>query len=286
MERALILRGVLAGAVGGLLAFVFARIFAEPQISAAIDYESGRDAAQDALQGAAAHGGHEHEIFSRTIQANVGIGVGMVFFGVAMGLLFAVTYTICLGRVGGVQARSLALLVAGGGFLALYLVPFLKYPANPPAIGHADTIRSRSVLYLTMTLAAVLLLIGAVLLGRWLQARLGTWNAALVAGAAYVVAVGIVMALLPSFGHLAANVQTFGRHATETPLPLRDARGRIVYPGFPADTLATFRIYSLLAQVILWGAIGLVFAPMAERVLAPRSGAQPVQRDAAPASVR
>ncbi|MBO1753873.1 CbtA family protein [Allobranchiibius sp. CTAmp26] len=288
MERALILRGALAGAVGGFLAFVFARIFAEPQISAAINYESGRDAAQNALDKAAGQAvpAMGPDIFSRTIQANVGIGVGMVFFGVAMGLLFAVTYTICLGRAGGVRARTLALLVAGGGLLSMYVVPFLKYPANPPAIGHEDTIRSRSVLYLTMTLAAVLLLIGAVLLGRWLQARLGTWNAALAAGAAYVVAVGIVMALLPSLGELAANVHTFGRHATETPLPLRDPQGRIVYPGFPADTLATFRIYSLLAQVILWGAIGLVFAPLAERVLAPLSSPEAARRDAAPASLR
>ena len=286
MERKLILRGTFAGAVGGLLAFVFARIFAEPVISAAVAYEKGREAAQLALQGATSHGGDDHEIFSRTVQANIGIGVGMVLFGIAMGLIFAVVYTVCLGRVGGVRARFLALLVAGGGFLALYVVPFLKYPANPPAIGHDDTIRARSVLYLTMTLAAVLLLIGAVLLGRWLQTRLGTWNAALAAGAAYVVTIGVVMALLPSVGHLAANVQTFGRHATETPLPLRDSRGRIVYPGFPADTLATFRIYSLLAQAILWGAIALVFAPLAERVLAPLVGPDPARRDVAPASAR
>ena len=53
MEKKLILRGVLAGAVGGLLAFVFARIFAEPQIQQAIDYETGRDAAQAALNKAA-----------------------------------------------------------------------------------------------------------------------------------------------------------------------------------------------------------------------------------------
>ena len=43
MEKKLILRGVIAGAVGGLLAFLFARVFAESQIQAAIDYESGRD---------------------------------------------------------------------------------------------------------------------------------------------------------------------------------------------------------------------------------------------------
>ncbi|MBN6547760.1 CbtA family protein, partial [Actinacidiphila bryophytorum] len=46
MEKKLILRGLLAGAAAGLLAFLFARVFAEPQIGKAIDYESGRDAAQ------------------------------------------------------------------------------------------------------------------------------------------------------------------------------------------------------------------------------------------------
>lgn len=271
MEKKLILRGALVGAVAGLLSFVFARIFAEPGISAAIDYEGGRDAAQEALDKAAglevpAEGA---ELFTRTIQANVGIGVGMVLFGVAMGLLFAVTYSICLGRVGAVRARTLSLLVAGAGFLALYLVPYLKYPANPPAIGHEDTIRDRSNLYLVMVVASVVFMISAVLLGRWLQARMGTWNAVIVAGAAYAVAVGVVMALLPSLGELAVNVREYGPQATETPQPLTDPQGRMAYPGFPADTLAAFRMYSVLAQAILWGAIGVMFAPLAERVLSP-----------------
>ncbi len=269
MELKLILRGALAGVVGGLLAFVFARIFAEPQISAAIDYESGRHEAQEALERAAGTvvPAHEHDLFSRSIQANLGIGVGMVLFGLAMGILFAVTYTICLGRFGAVRARTLSLLVAAGGFVALYLVPFLKYPANPPAIGHEDTIRTRSNLYLAVLVLSVLFAVAAVLLGRWLHPRLGVWNAVLVAGLGYAVAIGIVFAILPSFGELAANVQAYGHHATETPGPLRDAKGTIVYPGFPADTLATFRLNSVVSQALLWATIGLVFAPLAERAL-------------------
>src|SRR6185436_525177 len=137
MENKLILRGILAGAVGGVLAVLFARILAEPQIQAAIDYESGRDEAQEALDKAAglAVSEHGHDIFSRAIQANLGIGVGMIALGIALGALFAVAYAICLGRVGGVRPRQLALLVAAGAFVAVYLVPFLKYPANPPAVG-------------------------------------------------------------------------------------------------------------------------------------------------------
>lgn len=275
MERKLVLRGILVGAVAGLIAFVFARIFAEPQINKAIAYESGRDAAQSLLDKAAgipAEAG-DPDLFSRSVQANVGIGVGMIFFGMAMGALFAVAYAVCLGRVGNLRARNLALLVAGGGFLALYLVPFLKYPANPPAIGHEDTIKDRTGLYLVMVVCSLAFLVGAVVLGRRLQSRFGNWNATLLAAGAFVVAIGVVMALLPQLGHLAYNKENFGTHPTETPLPLTDDKGRIVYPGFPADVLFSFRFYSVGAQLLMWSVIGLVFGPLAERVLAPSTEA-------------
>lgn len=272
MEKKLIGRGVLAGALAGLLAFVFARIFAEPQIQAAIDYESGREAAQAVLDKAAGLPAAPPgpDIFGRTIQANVGIGVGMVFFGIAMGALFAVVYAVCLGRVGNLRPRSLAVLVAGGGFLGIYLVPFIKYPANPPSIGHADTIGARGGLYVAMVVCSLAFLGGAVWLGRRLKPRFGNWNATLLAGAAFVVLIGIVMAILPQLGHLADNVRQYGVQPTETPLPLRNTAGTIVYPGFPADTLFLFRFYSLAAQLVLWTTIALVFAPLAERLLAPK----------------
>ena len=235
MEKKLILRGVLAGAVAGLLAFVFARVFAEPRINAAIRYESGRDAAQAALDKAAGLPPDPPgpDIFSRTIQSNVGIGVGMLFFGIAMGALFAVVYTVCLGRVGNLRPRTLAVLVAGAGFVGFYFVPFLKYPANPPSIGHPDTIRERGNLYLLMVLCSLLFLALAVWTGKRLQERFGNWNATLLAAAGYAVVIGVMMALLPSLGELSSNVGQFGHHATETPLPLTDAHGAIVYPGLP-----------------------------------------------------
>ncbi|MFI6996480.1 CbtA family protein [Nocardia sp. NPDC050175] len=271
MEKQIIGRGLLAGAIGGLLAFVFARIFAEPVIQRAIDYESGRDEAQEALDKAAGHpmGDMGAEVFTRSVQSNVGIGLGMILFGVAMGGLFAVVFALSVGRVGKVSARNLALLLAGAFFAAVYLVPFLKYPANPPSIGHSDTIKDRTALYLTMVVLSSLFLIGAVLLGRRLAARLGNWTASLVAAVAFVVAIGIVMLLLPQLGHLSANTAEFGRQATETPQPLRDSSGAIVYPGFPADDLYLFRLYSIGAQAILWLAIGLVFATLSGKLFEP-----------------
>jgi putative cobalt transporter subunit CbtA len=285
VERRFIVRGLLVGAIGGILAFVFARIFAEPQIQAAIDYESGRDVAQAVLDRAAglpAEAG-ESDVFSRTIQANVGIGAGVIVFGAAMGGLYAVAYLLACGRTGALRPRTLALLVALGGFLGLYLIPFVKYPANPPAIGHEETIRDRGGLYLLMVGCSVAFLILAVWLGQRLRPRFGNWNATLLAGAACVVALGVVMLVLPSPGHLPANVHEYGRQATETPLPLRNPQGQIVYPGFPADVLFSFRLYSVAAQAVLWTAIGLCFAPMAERLLASAAGEHRTVRASAPA---
>src|SRR3954453_9003802 len=134
LARALVLRAALVGALGGLVAFVFARIFAEPLIQQAIDYESGRSEVEAALAKAAGQPVEAEgpEIFSRAIQGNLGIGVGMIFFGLAVGLFFGVAYCLTYGRVGRVRPHQLSLLVALAGFLALYLVPFAKYPANPP----------------------------------------------------------------------------------------------------------------------------------------------------------
>jgi hypothetical protein len=268
MEKRIIWRGVVAGALGGLLAFLFAKVFAEPQIQKAIDYEDGRDHAQEALNATAGISPHEHaEPFSRAVQGNVGIGVALILFGAAMGALFAVAYALYLGRSGRLRPRSLAVLVAGGGFLGFYLVPFLKYPASPPAIGNDDTIRQRGGLYLLMVAASVLFLVLTVWLGKRLRPRFGTWNATLIAGAVFVLATAAVMLLLPSAGELSANRDL--HQATETPGPLTDSTGRIVFPGFPADVLFNFRLYSIGAQLLLWGTIGLVFAPLAERLLAP-----------------
>jgi len=63
----------------------------------------------------------------------------------------------------------------------VYLVPFLKYPANPPAVGQADTIGARTGWYLVAVLASVMLTVAVVWLARTLANRLGGWNAGLLA---------------------------------------------------------------------------------------------------------
>lgn len=249
MERRIIARGLLAGALGGVLAFVFARIFVEPTIGRAIEYEDGRSEAEAAM------GAHEHgmEVFTRGVQANIGMGFGVLAFSIAMGALFAVAFVVAYGRVSSLGPRALSLLMAAGAFGAIYLVPFLKYPANPPSIGHEETIGERTGLYLLMVVLSLALAVAALWLGRALTPRLGAWGATFAALAAYIVATAIVMLVLPP--------------VAETPQPLHDPAGAIVYPGFPADDLYHFRLYSLGTQLVLWATIGVLFATLISRLL-------------------
>jgi predicted cobalt transporter CbtA len=252
VEKQLIARGLLAGAVGAVLAFLFARVCAEPVIARAIAFEDGRSDVLDA------HGVHEHgaELFTRGVQANAGLGFGVLIFGLAMGALYSVLFCVVSARARALGPRPLSALLAAGAFVAVYLVPFLKYPPNPPAVGQADTIGARTGWYLVMVAASVALAIAAVWLYRRLAARFGAWNGGLVAAVAYLLAIAVVAVALPT--------------VDETPAPMRDTSGAIIYPGFPADVLYEFRLLSLGAQLVLWAAIGLVFATLTGRLLEER----------------
>jgi predicted cobalt transporter CbtA len=231
MEKRIIARGLLAGAIGGVLAFLFARTFVEPVIVRALAYEEAQE-----------HG-HEHgvELFTRGVQGNIGMGFGVLAFSVAMGALFAVVYCVLYGRVGTLSPRSLSVVLSGGMFLSLYLIPFLKYPPNPPASSLEETIRQRTLLYLLMVVLSAALLVAAVYLGRRLVAQFGQWSAALIGAGAYVAAVAVLMLVLPTID--------------ETP------------GDFSADVLYEFRLYSLGTQFVLWAMIGLVFGSMVDRLL-------------------
>src|SRR5258705_13834393 len=82
------IRFLVPGAVAGVAAFAFSRVMIEPLIGAAVDYEGAREHAESLLAG----GDHEHghELFTRAVQENVGAAVGVVVFGIVMGVLFAV----------------------------------------------------------------------------------------------------------------------------------------------------------------------------------------------------
>lgn len=262
MERKLTGFGVLAGLVAGIAAFVYARIFIEPHVQAAVAYEEQRTHAESQVTG----GGHdhEHEIFSRGIQENLGASVGTVVFAVAIGAMFAVAFIALWSYVGrrrpSTDPRLVAVALGAASFVAVIGVPFTVYPPNPPGVGDADTIGARSAAYLTLTLVSLALMVVAAALGFWMSRRVGgPWSVA-AAAVAYLVGVTVTVILLPGF--------------SEVPGPVVDG-DTIVDPGFPGQVLADFRMAAVVDQAVLWTVLTAVFVALLGRLVRRRSEASP-----------
>jgi pimeloyl-ACP methyl ester carboxylesterase len=227
----LLLRGMLAGLVAGFLAFGFAKVFGEPQVDRAIAFEEQLAKSKGEPE--------EPEIVSREVQASIGLFTGVTVVGTAMGGLFALAFAFLNGRVVSLPPRTTAIVIAALGLIALYIVPNLKYPANPPSVGQPDTIGYRTQLYFGMIVFSLAALAIAISAARQFVNQLGVLNAILVGAGIYIVLAAIAGYVLP---------------------PINE-----VPEGFPADLLWKFRIVSFGIQGILWTMIALIFGASLER---------------------
>jgi hypothetical protein len=229
--RTLLVRGMLVGLLAGVIAFAFALVFGEPLIDRAIAFEEHmHELAGDPP---------EPELVSRAVQSTIGLLAGIVVYSCALGGTFALVFAYAQGRLGRIGPRGTAAILAVAAFVVLFLVPQIKYPANPPSIGDPETIRSRTALYFAMIAWSLAAGIAALLVGRRLVGRFGSWNATLSGGAVYFGAVGLAMLVLPAVDEVPKD--------------------------FPATLLWQFRMASLGGHVVLLGTIGLVFGALTER---------------------
>lgn len=242
----LVLRGFVIGILAGLLAFGWAKVFAEPAINVAINFESAQDEAKAAAAVAAGKQPEPEtpEIFSRTVQSGIGLLTGLVVVGAGIGCIFAIMFAFANGRLGDLGPGPSAALLAFLALMTVYVVPALKYPANPPSVGEPETIKYRTGMYFLMMAISIASTIGAFLLRRRLVPKFGSWNGSLIAIGVYLVVIGFFFFLLPGINE--------------------------VPTAFPAVTLYNFRLASLSIQVVLWGAVGVMFGYAGAAALARR----------------
>ena len=223
MMSRLLGRGLLAGLAGGLIAFAFAHTVGETSIGPG-----------DRVRGRPLRHAADPVLVSRGVQSTAGLLTATCVYGLALGGLFALVFAAVQGRSSRLRPSATAGLLALAGYLIVFAVPFLKYPANPPGVGDPDTIGRRTALYLAMIAVSILAAVVAYRVGR----ALGRPLAAL---AVYLVLVVAAALVLP------------GVH--EVP------------KGFPADTLWHFRLASLGTQACIWATLGLGFGALADRLL-------------------
>jgi predicted cobalt transporter CbtA len=248
MVRTFLVRGMLVGIVAGLLSFGFLKVYGEPQVDRAIAFEERMD--EEKAEFAKRHGmpmpEEQAELVSRPVQAGLGLFVAVMVYSAAFGGLFGLAFAFAQGRMPGeLSPRALAALLALIGFVAIYLVPNLKYPANPPSIGNPNTIGARTALYFGMIGISLIAIVGAVNFRRVLIARYGAWNATLMVVAYYLVVMVAAALLLPA--------------VNEVP------------DEFPAVVLWKFRVASLAAQLIMWATLGLLFGALTQRAATLRT---------------
>lgn len=212
-------RGALSGVAGGVVGALVLLLLGESSITRAI-----------ALEEAAGGGGEA--VFSRRVQL-VGGAAGVVLVGLALGAIFAVAFAALRPRLPGPTDWQRAVRLGLVAFVVITLVPFLKYPGNPPAVGDPDTIERRTLLYLLMLAWSIVAAYGTVRFRDWFYARGG--DAHLVEPATVAVWAGLV------------------------------GLGYVLLPGSPdpveapAQLVWRFRVASLGGTLALWSVTGAVF---------------------------
>lgn len=252
--------GMIAGLIAGVLAFGVGKVWGEPPVAAAIALEEAGAPAPDHGHGHG-HGettaaataepepaGHSHshgegEGISRATQAGIGLLTGMAVFGAGLGGLFALAFAFVQGRFSHLGARATAGVMAVLGYVSVVLVPFLKYPANPPAVGHGETIGLRTQMFFAMMALSLIAMVIAVAVSRSGRDR---WRAGILGGLAYLVLVVVAGHVLPAINEVPA--------------------------GFPGDLLWQFRSVSLVIVAVLWAGIGLIFGQLVPGSLARDPG--------------
>ena len=70
--------------------------------------------------------------------------------GTSLGSLFGIVYAVSKKSLPSKNNIGKTLILAGLMWFTLFVIPFLKYPANPPTVGDEDTVVLRGMLYLAL----------------------------------------------------------------------------------------------------------------------------------------
>jgi len=149
-----------------------------------------------------------------------------VILGTSIGALFGIVFTLSRNSLPGNNNIKKALILAGIMWFTIYFIPFLKYPANPPTVGEAETVVLRSILYLSFIAIS-----GFTAVGFYKLSKIFKGKKKLIALVGYVVFISIVFVVMP-----------------ENPDDVTA----------PIDLVTGFRIMSVLAVSTYWISVGLI----------------------------
>ena len=111
--------------------------------------------------------------------------------GTSIGALFGIVYAYSRNALPGKNEVKKSYVLAGVMWFTIFLIPFLKYPANPPTVGDTETVVLRSVLYLTFIAISGFGAVGFYQVYKKLQ------NKKILAFVGYGIFISVAFALMP-----------------------------------------------------------------------------------------
>jgi predicted cobalt transporter CbtA len=132
---------LLAGAIAGTILGILNQGIVEPYIEQAIALENDKAASEGELINSV-------ESSNYRIWQREGEIVAGTILGASIAALFGIVFAYSRKSIPGSSNKRKALIVAGIMWFVLFLIPALKYPANPPAVGDPETIYYRQSLYI------------------------------------------------------------------------------------------------------------------------------------------
>ncbi|RZH66908.1 CbtA family protein [Natrinema altunense] len=230
-------RGVLAGVIAGLAYGLYMALVANPLLGYMETVAEGSEHGDHASAGEHAHaaGEHAHEAgehahaVSEATTAAVSIGSG-VLWGILLGGAFALAFYFLEPALPG-RGRVKTYVLAGAGFLAVSLAPWLVLPPTTPGAEQAFDPTFRSALYAGMMAVGAVVAAGSIYGYRRVSTRSRP--------------IGVVTAAVPIVALVAITAV---------------AAPTIVEIGaMPAELVAAFRGLTVLSQAALWALVAGCF---------------------------
>ena len=112
--------------------------------------------------------------------------------GTSIGALFGIVYAYSRNSLPGRTDLKKTFTLAAIMWLTIFIIPFLKYPANPPTVGDPETVVLRSILYLSFIAISGFGAVGFYQMYRKLQSR-----KKIIAFVGYAIFISTVFVVMP-----------------------------------------------------------------------------------------
>jgi predicted cobalt transporter CbtA len=213
---------LLSGAIAGTILGIVNQVTVEPYIERAIELEM-----QATVQGGQVINPDEFTDY-RFWQRGGEIVAGTIL-GLSIGSLFGIIFAYTHNSIPGSNNKKKALILAGIMWFVLFLIPALKYPANPPAVGDPETIYYRQTLYIAFLVISGLSALGLAFLYRKMESL--NFRKVIILAAYGVIIAAAYLAMPSNPDSITASM----------------------------DLVTSFRLASAVTLSMFWGLLGVIF---------------------------